>query len=690
MKDFSAVLDRFKTGGGSSPPKLPAPLRSAHETPSFFGLLTPVVSPPKQAAPSSSPSAFDAEYVGFHRERWLQQSGAAAKAASFPSSHYANLHHHSYASKTKDVNVQQIDRDIERTMLYDTASVEQRRLGLATASCRPANVPMLRRVLVAASWHLTTVGYCQSMDILCAFLLQYLDEEDAFWMLVTLVDDILPGYYTPTLDGIQVDQRVFQELVHEYLPELSAHLESQHAGVSLLCFHWFLCLYVNVLPTHVTELVWSCLFEWGPRALFEMGLRILTIAEADLLACDNSVELLETLQDVAVQINSSIVLPVYEGVLLKRDGKEGLSMSPIPSPSPLARLQKHATWTVRKAFEFHISAPFVAALRSHYAMAHRHRDEVVPPEPSSFAGLPLAPETPQWPTPASAKFQAVRASVASFTRVAADVAPSPSVLCSPRHQVVKPTRSQYELSLPRALRSTSPPNHHRLGSRAHSLPERHPVRNEAGFGLNDLKALHGSILDRLLDDQKNRWRWERQNAKNEWVGYSALSGAILEGSQKGNVSHVTLCEDRIDTYGSFSLPEATQVLVDLHQMVEQCEVSGRVSKVRRVRGLEDTSVYDVPLDVQTIQRVWGHCASHVQQAWEPTAVRDMLMALMQPNDTILLRDIGIGLAIACTGPPKDRLEFVLGLFDCFPTHDESAVIEVVGALYQCFNVSPME
>ncbi len=50
------------------------------------------------------------------------------------------------------------------------------------------------------------------------------------------------------------------------------------------------------------------------------------------------------------------------------------------------------------------------------------------------------------------------------------------------------------------------------------------------------------------------------------------------------------------------------------------------------------------------------------------------MALKQHNDTVKLREVIIGLAIASDGPSKDRLEFCLQLFDC-------TVIEVDKATY---------
>ncbi len=41
--------------------------------------------------------------------------------------------------------------------------------------------------LVALS-HSTDVGYCQSMNFICALLLLYMEEEDAFWMLMTIIE----------------------------------------------------------------------------------------------------------------------------------------------------------------------------------------------------------------------------------------------------------------------------------------------------------------------------------------------------------------------------------------------------------------------------------------------------------------------------------------------------------------------
>ena len=51
-----------------------------------------------------------------------------------------------------------------------------------------------------------------------------------------------------------MDQRVFMNLVHEYLPNLERHLEENFVTLNLFTTKWFLCLFVNILPSEV------CLF----------------------------------------------------------------------------------------------------------------------------------------------------------------------------------------------------------------------------------------------------------------------------------------------------------------------------------------------------------------------------------------------------------------------------------------------
>ena len=108
-------------------------------------------------------------------------------------------------------------------------------------------ISKLRRVLLAYSLHNPDIEYCQvkkrlsynskswcllnlfskfqGFNRIAAIGLLFLNEEDAFWLLVYIVDVVMPlNYYTKQLIGAQVDQAVFKELVMEKLPNLAEHL----------------------------------------------------------------------------------------------------------------------------------------------------------------------------------------------------------------------------------------------------------------------------------------------------------------------------------------------------------------------------------------------------------------------------------------------------------------------------------
>lgn len=52
-------------------------------------------------------------------------------------------------------------------------------------------------------------------------LLLFLQEEDAFWLLVTIVDKLLPSdCYSKTMVGTHVDQLVLSHIIEMSMPKL--------------------------------------------------------------------------------------------------------------------------------------------------------------------------------------------------------------------------------------------------------------------------------------------------------------------------------------------------------------------------------------------------------------------------------------------------------------------------------------
>jgi hypothetical protein len=62
----------------------------------------------------------------------------------------------------------------------------------------------LKRVLIAYANRNRKLGYCQGMNFIAAVLTLYYPERDAFWMLVHIVEKMLPHYFDSNMLGIQV------------------------------------------------------------------------------------------------------------------------------------------------------------------------------------------------------------------------------------------------------------------------------------------------------------------------------------------------------------------------------------------------------------------------------------------------------------------------------------------------------
>lgn len=128
------------------------------------------------------------------------------------------------------------------------------------------NVPIiqsLRRVLIAFSLYSPNIGYCQSLNYLVGILLLFMEEEKAFWMLVTIIHDYLPeNMYDVTMEGANVDQAVLMILIMEKMPQIwnrlsggfgwdVEKLDGNMPTITLVTSHWFLTLYINILPIEV-------------------------------------------------------------------------------------------------------------------------------------------------------------------------------------------------------------------------------------------------------------------------------------------------------------------------------------------------------------------------------------------------------------------------------------------------------
>ncbi|XP_040280960.1 TBC1 domain family member 8 isoform X1 [Bufo bufo] len=199
-------------------------------------------------------------------ELWLIFSDAVMDLVTHPG-YYSRLVDESMGKSC--LVTEEIERDLHRSLPEHPAF--QNETGIAA----------LRRVLTAYAYRNPKIGYCQSMNIITSVLLLYAKEEEAFWLLVAVCERMLPDYFNHRVLGAQVDQSVFEELIHERLPELAEHITdlSTLASISL---SWFLTLFISIMPLQSAVNVVDCFFFDGIRAIFQIGLAVLDATAVEL------------------------------------------------------------------------------------------------------------------------------------------------------------------------------------------------------------------------------------------------------------------------------------------------------------------------------------------------------------------------------------------------------------------------
>ncbi|KAJ5762553.1 uncharacterized protein N7511_005935 [Penicillium nucicola] len=182
--------------------------------------------------------------VALRAKTWSECSGASAMRIP---GYYDDLVHSVGGSEPDSSVVSQIDMDIRRTL---TDNVFFR---------KGPGVGKLKEVLLAYSRRNPEVGYCQGMNLIAGSLLLIMPTaEDAFWILTSMIEIILPQhYYDHGLLASRADQVVLRQYISELLPRLSAHLEELGIELEALTFQWFLSVFTDCLSAEALYRVWD-------------------------------------------------------------------------------------------------------------------------------------------------------------------------------------------------------------------------------------------------------------------------------------------------------------------------------------------------------------------------------------------------------------------------------------------------
>ncbi|KAJ8524146.1 hypothetical protein ON010_g16971 [Phytophthora cinnamomi] len=219
------------------------------------------------------------------RERaYMNLSGASEKQVNAGPNYYTNLVKQAETMETE--TFRQIELDIDRTFGHS-----------GTTICSDAGRDQLRRILRAYSLRNPSVGYCQGLNFIVAFLMLMADEEVVFWLLSVFCEDLYPGYYSPAMADIQRDMRVLKQLIAEELPQLDDFTAEVGLPLELLGSQWLLCLFTTTFPSETVFRIFDCIFTEGSFFVFPVIMAHLRRLEPALLDLDEFHRVLSSIKD---------------------------------------------------------------------------------------------------------------------------------------------------------------------------------------------------------------------------------------------------------------------------------------------------------------------------------------------------------------------------------------------------------
>ncbi|XP_031562131.1 ecotropic viral integration site 5 protein homolog isoform X2 [Actinia tenebrosa] len=179
--------------------------------------------------------------------------------------------------KTNSACERMIKRDIARTFPDHSFFKDKDGVGQGT----------LFNVIKAYSVYDKEVGYCQGSAFIVGILLMQMPEEEAFCVLVKLMQDYrMREIFKPTMAELGLCMYQLENLLQENLPELFAHFQAQGFHTAMYASSWFLTLFASVFPLNSAFRVMDIFISEGRDGLFRVIMAILLCSQEELLQLD--------------------------------------------------------------------------------------------------------------------------------------------------------------------------------------------------------------------------------------------------------------------------------------------------------------------------------------------------------------------------------------------------------------------
>jgi hypothetical protein len=103
------------------------------------------------------------------------------------------------------------------------------------------------RILYSFAKRNMEIGYCQGMNFICFYLLEMgFSEEQAFWMICYIFEQLMPSNYYISMIPIVADICILRILMEECLPQTMKQLNYLQVDLNLMMLPLFVTAFTNL------------------------------------------------------------------------------------------------------------------------------------------------------------------------------------------------------------------------------------------------------------------------------------------------------------------------------------------------------------------------------------------------------------------------------------------------------------
>lgn len=103
------------------------------------------------------------------------------------------------------------------------------------------------RILYGYAKRNMEIGYCQGMNFMCYFFLKFgFNEEEVFWILVYIFEEVIPKNYYINMVPVIADIKMLRHMLSQRCPNLVAHIQELGVDLNFILIPWFVMAFTNM------------------------------------------------------------------------------------------------------------------------------------------------------------------------------------------------------------------------------------------------------------------------------------------------------------------------------------------------------------------------------------------------------------------------------------------------------------